>query len=242
MLVEFVHCRWQPVLLAMLFLLVNGCHAGLSFDDGSMRPWHEYYKPLSSKEADSYVWVSLAWLKENYGSPVNSVKKVYLRKSLKKWSAKKYKLRERFQLTECEDKNKGIYVIYLPVDQSHPEFFPLLGHEICHLLDVDLVGPATEGFCSVISRELAEIQGVDWSIWKERFAKDDTLYGRSYRAMSKLQDISPSHFMQMRNFTYDIGRQRELDVQFWIKALDANKQQDITKYLLEYKDVVPDNY
>lgn len=75
----------------------------------------------------------------------------------------------------------GCFIIYLAVEEDDPEFYPLLAHEIGHLLAPERVDDREmEGFRIVFSEELCRHLGKDWSVWKDRFTRQsDDPYARA---------------------------------------------------------------
>lgn len=225
----------------LLIIFISSCNPIYSNFQNIGQNYASYYLTIDDKNVYLFIQSSLKWLKNTYGDTLYKIEKINIRRSQKKWGTKKYNLRENFQLTECADKYAGEYTIYLSVGPSHPEFYPLLGHEIGHLLDIDFVGPEAEGFCTVISRQLCERTRHDWTAWERRFAKEDTLYARSYRAMQQLHDIAPPQFSTIRQHIVTSEDKHRFDFRSWANDLSPQQQTRVLVVQSTYPDILQAN-
>jgi len=146
-------------------------------------PFHSLYKPIESAEAAAFLAAGLELLRREYAPLEFPVREVLLRYSRTNAQGKGYQVAEHFSRTEIVDSQAGIFALYIAVPPGHPEFYPLLGHEIGHLRKPSLQDDwPMEGFCMVFSEELCAAQGKDWSVWTERFTGDpEDPYARAYR-------------------------------------------------------------
>ena len=146
-------------------------------------PYHDLYQVIDDPEAVQFLESGLELLQREHGPLEFAVNKVLMRQSKKNPVGRAYRIAEGFSLTEIVDSEAGIFAIYISVPLGHPEFYPLLAHEIGHLKQPSLVNDwEMEGFCMVFSKELCHRQGKDWSLWEQRFGKDSKdPYSRAYR-------------------------------------------------------------
>jgi hypothetical protein len=146
--------------------------------------YHSLYRAITSEAAQEFLHAGIAILKRDYAPLEFSVNQVHLRQSRKNASGQPYAIAEGFSLTEIVDAEAGIFAIYISVPPQHPEFYPLLAHEIGHLKQPSLLNDwGMEGFCMIFSEDLCRELGKDWSVWKKRFAQDpNDPYARAYQA------------------------------------------------------------
>lgn len=163
--------RSKPILLGFLLLFLAACST--LEEKPAHLPFHVLYAPIESPAADHFVAAGVAYLEAEYGPLPYSVNEVLLRHSNKSELGRQYRLGQHFSKLELLDAASGRFVIYLAVTEEDPEFYPLLAHEIGHLLAPEKVDDwEMEGFCMVFSEELCAALGKDWTVWRERFTRD----------------------------------------------------------------------
>ncbi|MCX7934988.1 MAG: hypothetical protein N3A66_06985, partial [Planctomycetota bacterium] len=99
---------------------------------------------------------------------------------------------ERFQLCECADAERGVYVIYVSVSPEDDEFHLQLAHEAHHLLDSALYDWYAEGLGNVFAEHWARQRGVSWEPWRALFAKGAGRdpYAIAYFMMREVAEIA----------------------------------------------------
>ena len=152
-------------------------------------PFHTLYQEVVDDEALAFLGDGIAYLKRHHGPLKHPVNEVYLLYSRKNAIGSGYKIAEEFSKAEIVDASSGRFAIYIGVPPSHPEFFPLLAHEIGHLKAPSRVDDwEMEGFCMLFSEQLCEALGYDWHIWRKRFTEDsDDPYARAYHQAKALE-------------------------------------------------------
>jgi hypothetical protein len=146
-------------------------------------PFHSLYQEIPEEAAQEFLRAGIAFLGREYPPLEFPVYSVHLRHSRKNERGEAYQLAEGFSRTEIVDAQTGVFAIYLSVRPEHPEFYPLLAHEIGHLKQPSRIDDwAMEGFCMVFSEQLCRERGKDWSLWAQRFARDPKdPYAEAYR-------------------------------------------------------------
>ena len=191
-------------------------------------PWQEAYQPLNDPAAEAFIHSGLAQAEAEFGPSAFPVKKVLLRRSKKRASVQNYALAENFSLTEAVEKKKGVFAIYIGVDPSDPEYYPMLGHECAHLLNPFIFDWYMEGFATVFSEEICNKTGHDWSVWKKRFKKNrHEPYACSYRMMRDLKRAFPSAYSSFLHYAKPnpkIPGRDYIDINAWLDSLPPNRR------------------
>ncbi len=233
--------RWFP--LVLLLACLPGC-VQLS-EDPPPGPWHTVYQPINDPASDAFVIQALEKAVAEFGEPVVPVKKVLLRRSQKTNAARNYRLAEDFSLTECVDATNGLFVIYLAVDPSNENYFPLLGHECAHLLNPYLFDWYMEGLATLFSEQVCAETGHAWGNWKHRFSKSRRKpYALSYRMMRDLQHEFPAEYPSIIRFTAENGDgagRLHINIDAWLQTLPPNRRAVALSIISQYTQVLHHN-
>lgn len=214
------------LLLPLILLSVSGCLSMSSSTPSG--PWHEAYQPITDQETEAFVQQGLARAVAEFGEPVIPVNKILLRRSLKTAEARRYRIKENFSLTQCVDPTNGLFVIYIGVDQGHPNYHALLAHECAHLVNPKITDWYMEGIATTFSEAFCENQDVEWGDWKRHFMRSRREpYALSYRMMSQLKAICPDEYSALVRFAVPNGKGPEwmhIDIDAWLDSLPENRR------------------
>jgi len=219
--------RLPLLFLCLLAVLSAGCVRLIgSRPEG---PWYEAYQPIEDAASEEFIYRALDEAVRVFGEPVIPVKKVILRRSRKSDAARFYALAEDFSLTECVDRQNGIFVIYIGVDPDHENYYALLGHESAHLLNPFITDWYMEGLATLFSGRVCEELGQEWGSWAVRFDQmQRDPYAVSYRMMQQLQAAFPQAYCRIPRFAVANGRGGpwlQVDIDAWISTLSAAERE-----------------
>lgn len=231
---------WKITVLFFLFVELLGCKQ-LSNEELPCS-WQEAYLPINDQETDQFVAHAFHEAIAQFGRPVIPVKKVLLRRSKKKDEVDQYRIAENFSLTTCIDPTNGVFVIYIAVDPSHPNYFPLLGHECLHLLNVHIFDWYMEGMATRFSEEICTKNGKPWGNWKHRFERSRREpYAVSYRMMRDLQKKCPTHYSKLIHAVRENGKGSAklcIDIDRWLKTLSSAEHKRALQTLAPYVKIL----
>lgn len=213
--------HFGAMLGVLLLAVLSGC-VSLSVVRPS-GPWHEAYEPITDSESTAFVNRALARARQVLGEPVIPVKKVLIRRSQKTESARRYRIAEDFSLTQCVDPKEGVFAIYIGVDTNHPNFFPLLGHEVVHLLHPYITDWYMEGIATLFSEQFCAEEQREWGRWRRHFNRSRRdPYALSYRMATELQASFPEEYPLLWRYTAP-NRTRKgwhrIDIDRWLATL-----------------------
>jgi hypothetical protein len=220
--------------LSLCLIAVAGCTQLSS--EKPPGPWHTAYQPINDATSQQFIQTALAEATKQFGAPVIPVKKVLLRRSKKSSTAKGYRVAEDFSLTECVDPTNGIFAIYLAVDPSHPDYFPLLGHECTHLINANIFDWYMEGIATRFSEQICAKTGKPWSNWTKRFGKNKRdPYALSYRMMHELQTQFPAEYPRIvQHIGLGENGHLRVDIDGWLCTLSASQRTQALKIITPY--------
>ena len=232
-------CRAAGLLVA-LSLVCSGC---LSISgDRPTGPWYEAYEPINDPASETFLFQSLELAEKQFGEPVIPVNKVILRRSRKTPAARRYRIREDFSLTECIDTTNGVFVIYIGADPGQPNYFALLGHECCHLINAHITDWYMEGIATLFSEEACAAAGVEWGNWKRHFERSRREpYALSYRMMRDLKSAFPAQYPKLIHLAAPNGKGPpwlHIDIDAWIEVLPPERRAEALRIIEPHVSVL----
>ena len=203
-------------------------------------PWHAAYQPINDTESEQFVKNALAEATKQFGAPAIPVKQVLLRRSKKSSTAEGYRVAEDFSLTECVDATNGVFAIYLAVDPTHPDYFPLLGHECTHLINADIFDWYMEGIATRFSEQICAEAGKPWGDWAKRFGKTRRdPYALSYRMMHELQTQFPREYPALiQHVAPGANGHLRIDIDAWLRTLSTSQRTQALTIIAPYTKVL----
>ncbi|WP_372845120.1 hypothetical protein [Pontiella sp.] len=208
---------------ALLLWLVSGCSSMI--DGRPPGPWYDAYQPIEDPASEQFIDRALEMAVAEFGDPAIPVGQIILRRSRKTEAAGRYRIGQDFSLTECIDSTNGVFVVYIGVDPGHPNYYALLGHECCHLVNAHITDWYMEGIATVFSEEVCAAQGLDWGDWKRHFMRSRREpYALSYRMMRALKQAYPAHYSSFLRHVAPNEKGapwQRIDIDSWLDALPA---------------------
>lgn len=239
-----MRARYSTLLwIGLLFLtaFLSGCATRLS-DGKPPGPWYKAYQPIEQKESELFLFQSLELARAQFGEPVIPVNKVILRRSRKTEEARRYRIGEDFSLTECIDTTNGVFVIYIGVDPDHRNYYPLLGHECCHLINPHITDWYMEGIATLFSEEACKAEGYEWGDWKRHFERSrKEPYARSYRMMRDLKQAFPDEYPELINHLQPNGKGPpwlHIDIDAWLDILPSDRRREALELIKPHVSVL----
>ena len=213
-------------LLMLGALLLAGC-VGLK-DGKPPGPWYTAYQPLEDPAAEAFFFDALEQAKAEFGEPVTPIQQVIFRRSKKSEAAKDYRIGEDFSLTECLDSTNGVFVVYIGVDKTHRNYYPLIGHEAAHLINAKITDWYMEGVATLFSQEVCAAAGKGWGDWERHFARSRRQpYALSYRMMRDLKAAFPAEYASIVRHVVPNGDEwLKIDIDSWIATLPEGRRSE----------------
>ncbi|MBN2683820.1 MAG: hypothetical protein JXR40_00940 [Pontiellaceae bacterium] len=222
-------------LLLFLWFFLSGCAGVLTRPPG---PWYDVYQPIQDSTSHAFVADALARAVNEFGEPAFPVQKVLLRRSRKIGEFQNYRVREDFSLTECEDVDSGLLVIYMGLGPEDPDYWAFLAHECAHLLNPRITDWYMEGIATLFSKEVCEEQGIVWNSLRSHFETDEKEpYALSYRMMQALKEAFPEEYPSIIRFVAPNRSGEEwlrIDIDAWIASLPAARQSEALSIIEPY--------
>lgn len=150
-------------------------------------------------------------------------------------------LKRGFQLTSIEDRDKGIFAIFLSRKPSEYAFHGQLAHEVGHLLNIDIYDPYMEGLCAVFAERFIKAEGLDWSGWQKSFdACEEPFCAGTYKMMKELNSkIVDRRFRTILQFAAPSGHgTMHIDIKAWLATLTPQERAEAIKIITKYADYV----
>jgi hypothetical protein len=224
-------------------LLSGGCSIEPVVYQG--RLVYTQYEPLEDLEVDAFVLHAFAVAEEVYGPAVTPVNEVLLRRSRPLPAFRSVWCDRDFSETLLHDEKAGVYLIYMANEPRDKRFYPLLGHECFHLLNVHLRDWYVEGMATVFSEELCRALGIPWQerqVIPKIAGGGNVPYRASYRMMRELRAVL-SHSDYVRLLSYAVasdageGLQR-IDVDRWLATLSEADRDSARGIIATYSKVL----
>ena len=223
------------IILAII-LLISPCQISKASAEDHFR-WRQYYQPINEHQARRHLQKALNYVTKILGPASFHVDHVYLYLSQPKNSHDRIK--KGFQLTEANDLAAGEFTIYLSHNPTENACLGQLVHEVTHLMDSRIHDAYFEGLSTVMAEKYLKENGLDWSGWRDYFARGhEPFYARTYFMMREIWDVVGDE--GMRDFhTYtqaspeDPGQLR-IDINRWIQKVPRAHQLRVRGIIAKY--------
>ena len=228
----------KGVLLATLFLMVNGCVTFHDTEPPAGVAWHSFYEPIDSPALRSFMEASLQEATALLGDPSEPIMEVKLRRSRKRPAWRHLRIAEDFSLTERVPNTSGDVVIYLGVDADSDEVWFLLAHEVVHVLNPEVKDWYMEGLASYFAITFCEARFGSSGGWRTRFENmENEPYACSYRMMRAVAEVAPEAMRRMVDFVVaDETRLdwQRIDVNGWLASMSVEERKLVLEKIKPY--------
>ena len=206
------------VLIIFISSFLTACHSLPHVVTLSEKNWKNYYQEIQHSPSDKFIQGALNEAIALYGKPSFEINKIHLVRSKKKPEFNHLLIQEDFSLTEVINSTNGIVVIYIGVNIDNENYYPLLAHEVFHLLNPYIKDWYMEGLASSFAEEYCLKCNLLSDGWIERFTnKKNDPYVTSFNMMNDIKSIFPNSHQNILQFTT-----KDIKNKNWIK-IDINE-------------------
>ena len=242
MMIRKPYLLFKFIFVISVIYILNGCNSLSNISIIDEKNWKNYYNQINHQASVEFVEKAFEEAVKLYGQPSFKINQVYLVRSQKKQIFSHLLIQEDFSLTEVLDSSDGSVVIYIGVDLGGGSYFPLLAHEVFHLLNPYVNDWYMEGMASVFAESYCLKSGLISTDWIENFIKNKkNPYVASFDMMKKIKDISPNAYKSLLTFTYNNSNSelwKKIDINKWLDTLKENERKDVIKIIKSYENVL----
>ena len=230
------------IFIISLIHIFNGCNSFTNISTINDKNWKNYYNQINHQPSEIFVKKALEEAVELYGYTLFKINYVNLVRSKKKRAFSHLLIQEDFSLTEILDSSDGSVVIYIGVDIEDENYYPLLAHEVFHLLNPYINDWYMEGMASVFAESYCQKNKLISKGWSEAFTKNKKdPYVASFYMMKKIKQMLPNAYKSLLTYTCDDPNSelwKKIDINKWLDTLKENERKDIIKIIKDYENIL----